>query len=285
MAHPRQKIGEAARLRTFRALVLRYYRAHGRHALPWRHTRSPYHILVSELMLQQTQVPRVIPKYREFIRRFPDFRALAKAPLRTVLAAWSGLGYNRRALYLKRIAERVVKDFHGKLPREPEALRQLPGIGPNTAGSIAAFAWNAPTVFIETNIRRGFIHHFFPNRRRVPDQILIPLLTRSLVGQEPRTWYSALMDYGAHLGEALRQVQGRLANPNRRSKRYTKQSRFAGSERELRGNILKLLLKRKVMSARSVSTSLRDTRTARVLRALAKEGMITVRDGQYRISD
>jgi A/G-specific adenine glycosylase len=230
-------------------------------------------------MLQQTQVPRVIPKYREFIRRFPDFRVLARAPLADVLRAWQGLGYNRRALYLKRIAENVVQDYNGKLPRDPDILRTLPGIGTNTAGSIAAFAFNVPALFIETNIRRAFIHYFFPKRRLVQDATLLPLVQRSLVGQTPREWYSALMDYGAYLGEML----PKTANPNRRSKHYTRQAKFEGSIRQVRGAILKLLL-RHPMDASALYNVTKDIRTPIALRKLIEEGMVVSRGGTYRIA-
>ena len=144
----------------FRKIIYDYYRANARD-LPWRKTRDPYRIFVSELMLQQTQVESVIPKYERFIVAFPDFGALARAPLRKILALWKGLGYNRRALYLKRAAEIIACDYNGMLPRDVEELAKLPGIGQATASAIAAFAFNKPVVFIETNIRRVFIHHFF----------------------------------------------------------------------------------------------------------------------------
>ena len=150
----------------FKKIILDYYKKHGRHDLPWRKTHDPYKILVSEIMLQQTQVGRVMAKYKEFIREFPDFKKLAQAPTAKVLKAWSGLGYNRRALYLKRTAERVTNEFQGKLPKDQSMLVDLPGIGPNTAGAICAYSFNMPVVFIETNIRRVFIHFFFNKTKR-----------------------------------------------------------------------------------------------------------------------
>ena len=300
MAEAKSTLIEQKRLREFCALVLRHYRRAGRHALPWRHTRDPYHILISEVMLQQTQVSRVMPKYHTFIRRFPNFRALASAPLRDMLAVWSGLGYNRRALYLKRIAETVMKDYSGKLPHDPMVLQRLPGIGANTAGSITAFAFNAPATFIETNIRRAFIHHFFTDRhshflkkvrmsegtrtahtgRKVADADVLPLVKRSCVGQEPRIWYAALMDYGAYLGEVL----PKAVNPNRQSTYYAQQTKFEGSERQVRGKILKLLLAHHRTTTARIRSAIRDERVMRILRELTKEGMLTRRDGQYRIA-
>src|SRR3989344_4303654 len=288
MAEAKKALVTQERLRKFCTLGLRHYRSAGRHSLPWRppslklrkdKARDPYRILVSEVMLQQTQVSRVVPKYHEFVRHFPNFRTLARAPLRNVLAAWSGIGYNRRAFYLKRIAEQVMRKYGGELPRDPDVLMTLPGIGANTAGSIAAFAFNAPIAFIETNITRVFIYHFFPRRHSVSDKTLLPLIKRSLREKEPREWYSALMDYGAHLGETL----PKTTNPNRRSKHYTKQAKFEGSLRQLRGKILKLLLHHP-MDISTLHGAIKDIRTSRALRELVKEGMIVHRNGKYRIT-
>ncbi len=223
----------AEEVRRFREKIRRFYRSHGR-VLPWRKTTNPYRITVSEIMLQQTQVERVVRKYPEFIREFPDFTALARASLAAVIARWQGMGYNRRAIALKRLAENVVADHGGRLPDTPEALVTLPGIGPATAASITVFAFNRPVVFIETNIRRVFIHHFFEDTIGVTDRDLLPYVERTLDRKNPRDWYNALMDYGAMLA-------GRVPNPNRRSAHYTRQSRFEGSNRQVRGQVLKLL--------------------------------------------
>lgn len=154
--------------------VWKYYHQHGRHDLPWRLPEpdgsfDPYKILVSEIMLQQTQVPRVLPKFTEFLTKFPTGQELAEASLGEVLAAWSGLGYNRRAKFLWQAAQKVVRDFGGELPHTFEALESLPGIGKNTAGAVAAYAYNQPAIFLETNIRTIFIHHFFRDADLVPD--------------------------------------------------------------------------------------------------------------------
>jgi A/G-specific adenine glycosylase len=281
MAQTKRSLERAEReIPDFQAFVLKYYRRNGRHELPWRITRDPYRILVSEFMLQQTQVARVIPKYREFIRKFPSARSLARTPLAEVLRAWHGLGYNRRALFLKRTAERIVREYGGKLPRDVNILNTLPGIGPNTAGAIVAFAFNKPAVFIETNIRRAFIHYFFPRRRSVHDAELLPLVQRSLIGQEPRAWYSALMDHGAHLGEILPKSK----NPNRRSKQYAKQTQFTGSVRELRGKILRILLAQGVMTEQAIAAALGDRRTPSVLTTLVRESIVLKRGARYRIA-
>lgn len=223
-----------SRITDLRRTVWRYYRFHKR-SMPWRETCDPYAIFLSEVMLQQTQVGRVSEKYREFIALFPDFAALAAASPAAVVRAWQGLGYNRRALFLHRAAQQVIHRFEGELPRNLIELESLPGVGPATARSIAAFAFNVPVVFIETNIRRVFIHHFFAGRESVSDQELLPLVAVALPERRAREWYWALMDYGAYLAR-------QLPNPNRRSRHYVRQSAFIGSRREVRGRVLRLLV-------------------------------------------
>lgn len=203
--------------------------------MPWRETRDPYHIVVSEVMLQQTQVDRVVKKYPEFIAAFPSFKVLAQAPLIKILRVWAGMGYNRRALYMRQIARRIAREGGGILPSSPEVLETLPGVGPATARSIAAFAFNAPVAFIETNIRSVFIHEFFPDRRTVKDIEIMPLVRETVDMRNSREWYYALMDYGAMLKTQARDL-------NRRSAHHAKQSKFAGSNRQLRGKILKILV-------------------------------------------
>lgn len=228
-------------------------------------------------MLQQTQVPRVLQKYPLFIQRFPDFQALASASKTHILREWQGMGYNRRALYLKQIAEQVVKDHHGVLPRGIEKLDLLPGIGPATAASITVFTDNTPAVFIETNIRRVFIHHFFRDRQDIDDNEIIPLVERTLDLKNPREWYYALMDYGTYLAKTT-------DNPNRRSKHYAVQAGFEGSNRQLRGQILRLLLKktlREEVLYKQIDAEKERIETA--LKELVREGFITVRDKTYTI--
>src|SRR3989344_1832633 len=223
-------------LSAFQRAIWSHYHRLGRTML-WRRTRDPYRILVSEIMLQQTQVDRVLPAYTAFIEKFPNFASLAHSPVADVLRTWQGLGYNRRAVWLKRLAEIVIAKHDGRLPQDTDALRRLPGIGPGTAGAIAAFAFQKPVAFIETNIRRVYIHFFFPKVAGVPDVRILPLITATVSKQNPREWYYALMDYGAMLG-----LKKGMANPNRRSKNYTVQSHFEGSNRQLRGRILAALL-------------------------------------------
>jgi A/G-specific adenine glycosylase len=220
----------------FRQTIYQYYADH-RREMPWRVSRDPYHIVVSEIMLQQTQVGRVLSKYEQFISTFPDFDSVSKAPLQEILNVWQGLGYNRRALALQKICQMVVTEYGGELPNCVETLQTFPGIGPATAGAICAFAFNQPTVFIETNIRRVFIHFFFPKKNGVKDKEILPLVERTLDTRSPRRWYHALMDYGAML-------KNEEHNPNRRSAHYNRQPPFRGSDREIRGLILKTLLKK-----------------------------------------
>ncbi len=206
-----------------------HWKKEGRHDLPWRKTNDPYAILVSEIMLQQTQVDRVIPYFARWMKSFPTPRKLAQASLEDVLRHWSGLGYNRRAKFLHEAGKWIVEEG---MPNEYRELRALPGVGEYTAKAVRVFAYNQPEVLIETNVRSVFIHHFFPSARSVSDARLLPLIEEALDRQHPRQWYSALMDYGTHL-KTLH------PNPSRKSRHHAKQSPFKGSLREIRGEILK----------------------------------------------
>jgi len=185
-------------------------------------------------MLQQTQTDRVLKKYEHFLSSFPSFESLAQASLKEVLAAWQGLGYNRRGLALQSIAQIIIREYAGNLPNNPTVLINFPGIGKATASSICAFAFNMPTLFIETNIRTVFIHFFFKDRGDIKDSEIMPLIEASVDFRNPREWYYALMDYGVMLKKSL-------PNPSRKSAHHTKQSKFEGSDRQIRGMILKIL--------------------------------------------
>ncbi|HII98259.1 MAG TPA: A/G-specific adenine glycosylase [Methanoregula sp.] len=258
----------------FREMVLSHYSLHGRD-LPWRKTTDPYHILVSEMMLQQTQVDRVVQKFLKFIERFPDFSTLAEAPLSDVLTYWQGLGYNRRAIALLGCSRRVMEEFGGKLPADVDTLATFPGIGRATASSICAFAYDLPVVFIETNIRRVFIHFFFPEEATVADTEILPVAEATLYHESPRLWYNALMDLGTSLKTTV-------PNPNRRSRQYTKQSVFEGSDRKIRGCILKLLLSNGRMTEKRVISLVSEDpgRVNQLIRDLEGEGFLT-RSGPY----
>ncbi len=226
----------------FVSTVWKYYKTHRRRSLPWRNLLAdrqqgqlnPYHILVSEIMLQQTQVDRVIPKYKSFLKRFPTFKKLSEASLGDVLREWQGLGYNRRAKLLHECAQIITKKFRGRTPKLHTELMKLPGIGPYTAGAVMAFAYNEAVPIIETNIRNVFIHHFFHDDVDVSDSQLFHSIGIVLDRKNPREWYWALMDYGAHLKKTI-------GNQNQRSKHYIKQSTFKNSDRQIRGAILHVL--------------------------------------------
>lgn len=220
-------------------------------------------------MLQQTQVSRVTIKYKEFLKAFPTLESLAKAPLGRVLTVWQGLGYNRRAKYLHNFAKEVVEKHTGKIPKDYVTLLSLPGIGKGTAGSLSAFAFNLPVTFIETNIRRVYIHQFFKDTTGVTDAEILPLVEQTLDRENPREWYYALMDYGTYL-------KSQVPNPNTKSRHYTKQSKFGGSNREVRGAIIKFLSKNKKGKRKEMSKELgfEKGRFENALLGLVKEGLV-----------
>jgi A/G-specific adenine glycosylase len=185
-------------VKSFQNIIYNNYKKNGR-IFSWRKTNNPYYIFVSEVMLQQTQTSRVEKKYEQFIHRFPTFKALVQAQLYDVLEAWQGLGYNRRAKFLHQSAQIVCSQYNGDIPKETKALHALPGIGPATAASIAAFAFNAPTIFAETNIRVVFIHLFLAEQKNICDKTILSLVSQTLDAKSPRIWYYALTDYGAML--------------------------------------------------------------------------------------
>lgn len=287
---------DKAVLADFRQTVLAHYRAHGRD-LPWRRTRDPYRILISEIMLQQTQVPRVLVKYEEFLAAFPTIDVLAAASLEAVLRAWQGLGYNRRARSLKRLADLVSTELNGEMPRSLPELLRLPGVGPATAAAVAAFAYGEAHPFIETNIRAVYLHHFFPDRTDVTDREILPLVEATLDHADPRTWYYALMDYGVE----LKRTQ---PNPSRRSRHHTRQSPFLGSKRQLRAQVLRAVLDRPGATAAEIARALDEgrlfggsaiapgfcppgaemERMAQVLAELVAEGFLREEGGRYVIA-
>jgi len=269
-------------LRQVRKVVWNYYRRHGRHDLPWRMTTDPYAILVSEVMLQQTQVSRVLGKYQEFMAMYPTVTDLAAAPLATVVRLWQGLGYNRRAKALHAAAQKVVAEYGGQFPRDEQQLRQLPGVGSYTAAAIMAFAYNEPVVLIETNIRTVFLHHCAPTQEQVADTLLLPLIAQVLPKDRAREWYWALMDYGSH-------IKVRYGNASRRSREYVKQSRFTGSNRQIRGAIIRALsqdtagltareLIQKITQEGVVATTIHSQ-----LSDLCVEGMLTKTKQRYHL--
>ncbi len=261
-------------LRTFRSLVRAFYKKNGRHTLPWRKTRDPYKILVSEIMLQQTQVDRVIPKYKLFLKRFPTARALAASSLGDVLREWQGLGYNRRAKMLYGAAKAVVANHRGKIPRLYDELIALPGVGTYTAKAVRVFAWNEPEILIETNIRTVFLHHFFPiTKRKVTDKNLHPYMGESLDVKNPREWYAGLMDYGSYLKKSV-------PNPSRKSAHHVTQKPFKGSNREVRGVLLRTLATQpQTLSKLVAELSFPVERIKSQIKALSKEDLIVIKKG------
>ncbi len=224
-------------IKLFQNTIYAYYKDHKRNFV-WRENVTPYTILVSEVMLQQTQTSRVIPKFIAWLEKFPTIESLAQASDYEVLLAWQGLGYNRRGLALGSIAKTVLTQFDGNLPNDPVILQTFPAIGPNTAGSICAFAFNIPTTFIETNIRTVFTHTFFSGQSNIDDKQLLPLIAQTVDTANPQEWYYALMDYGVYLKQQLPKI-------NSASKHYAPQKKFHGSARQIRGMIIKILTQNK----------------------------------------
>ena len=269
---------DSAAIREFQTLMYAYHRANPR-PMPWRETDDPYQILVSEIMLQQTQVERVKCKYGEFLSAFATVLELAAAPLPDVLQVWQGLGYNRRAIFLKRCAEEIVTRYGGNFPRSIAELQSLPGIGPYTARAVAAFAFDIAEPLIETNIRTVFIHFFFQGREKVSDGEIMPLIAATLDQGDPREWYYALMDYGGMLKQTN-------PNPGRRSSHQTRQSRFEGSIRQLRSRILREVLAQAGITLNQLQLMLPVLPEAleRNLGALQREGFLVKRGRGYRIT-
>lgn len=236
-------------------------------AMPWRDDTRAYYVLVSELMLQQTQVPRVVPKFEAFVAAFPDEQALAQASLADVLKLWQGLGYNRRAKFLHAAAQMIVNEFDGVFPSDEKELLQLPGVGKNTAGAIRAYAFNQPSIFVETNVRTVYIHHFFDDRFDVDDKEIIALLEQTIDRRRPRAFYWALMDYGSWLkSRGVRNISS--------SKHYKKQSALKGSIRETRGAIVRELTRRQQTKAELEQAVDMPDRFAQALAGLQADGLV-----------
>jgi A/G-specific adenine glycosylase len=278
---PRRDLGPLE-IAAFRDRVLGHYKASGR-SFPWRSTRDPWAILVSEIMLQQTQTDRVLPKYLAWLEAWPDPAALAAAALSDVLELWSGLGYNRRALSLVRAASLIAAAE--RFPDDEESLLDLPGVGPYTARAVLAFAFGRPVVLMETNIRSVFLHSFFEGVEGVADSQISPLVEATLLREDPRTWYYALMDYGV-------EIKRREGNPNRRSAHYAPQSPFADSKRRIRGSLLKALVERSGEGGESVGADADELAAAlpfarervdAALTELVAEGFVAESGGIYRL--
>ena len=261
------------KIKEFQEFVLAWYQTHKRSTLPWRKKITPYKILVSEIMLQQTQVPRVVPKFVAFMERFPTIQDLANAPLALVLQSWSGLGYNRRAKFLHAAAKTICEQYNGHFPKDEPQLRTLPGIGTYTAAAIMTFAYNKPAIIIETNIRTVFIEWFFSGKKDgIDDNALASLISKAEPNIKiisPREWYWALMDYGSFL-----KANGSTAH--RKSSSFQKQSPFKGSKREIRGAILKAVSNDLKVNLRGLKKQFPDRKdiVPQIVDELIREGLI-----------
>ena len=266
----------SSRILKFRRTVWQYWKANGRHDLPWRKTKDPYRILVSEMMLQQTQVPRVIGKYKPFIKKFPTVKKLAGAKLADVLKEWSGLGYNRRGKYLRDGAIEILERHKGKILNVYSELVELPGVGDYTAKAVRVFAFNEPDALIETNIRTAFVHHFYSSvlqKTAIADSKILPLAIEAAKGQDQREWHWALMDYGAYL------KRSGIRN-NHRSAHYTKQSKFEGSLRQIRGAILRELHQERTL----VQLPFAKGKIQNAFAGLARDGLIVREKGKWQLA-
>ncbi len=233
-------------------------------SMPWRDQPTLYYVLVSELMLQQTQVARVLTKFREFTAEFPDVQSLAAAELTEVLRAWQGLGYNRRARYLHQTAHAIAT---GAPVTTLDDLVALPGIGVNTAGAIMNYAYQVPTPFIETNIRTVYLNHFFAGQEAVADRDILTVVEQTMDRANSRQWFWALMDYGSELKA---QGKGKLSA----SRHYTKQSQFTGSLRQMRGEILRRYVGGQPLT--EITAELQDDpRFTAALDGLRRDGLIS----------
>lgn len=274
-----------ASLASFRSLVWGYWKESGRHNLPWRKTKDPYRILVSEVMLQQTQVMRVMEKYKEFLQAFPNVRALVRASLADVLRVWNGLGYNRRGKYLRGTAKVIVEKHGGQVPLLYSELVELPGVGDYTAKAVRVFAFNEQDVLIETNIRTALIHHFGVSLRLshgrgvgISDSGILLVAAKVAQGQSAREWHWALMDYGAHLKRSG-------VRNNYRSAHYIRQSKFEGSLRQVRGATLRAIAHRGSIEKSNHSLIRANRRMVyQALASLARDGLVANQKGKWRIA-
>ena len=257
-------------MQKFRRIVFGFYDNSARE-FQWRETQDPYHILVSEVMLQQTQTSRVEERYPEFLRKFPTVSALARAPQSEVLAMWQGMGYYRRARNLHRAAITVCEDHGGVVPEDFTSLRELPGVGDYTAAAVSVFASNKPTAMIETNIRAVYLYAWYPDMRDVTDKELLSHIERTMDTKRARDWFYALMDFGVALKKARPGI-------HERSKHHVKQSAFEGSDRQLAARILKAVLTAKSpISPKSIDLGLAvdSARLHKAVERLIRDQLIT----------
>jgi A/G-specific adenine glycosylase len=261
----------------FRRVVLDFFKRSKR-SFPWRETHDPYEILVSEIMLQQTQTERVVQKYQQFLEKFPSCEDLAQASVGEVISEWQGLGYYRRALNLHRAAQMVVRDFGAQFPTDVETLRTLPGLGPYTAAAVATFAFGSAVPMIETNIRALYLYCFFPERSSISDREVLEVVEATLDKRDPRRWFYALMDVGVELKRHRKKI-------NHRSKHYARQSRFEGSHRQVRAAVLRLLTENPKVSRQALEKLIKydSKRVDKALAELEREGFVTGQKGTFAL--
>ncbi len=275
-SYRKKKNIDATIKKKFLSCIYNFYDSNYRH-LPWRNTDNPYHILVSEVMLQQTQVNRVIEKYSVFIKKFPTIEALAQGSLHDVLAVWQGLGYNRRAKYLWQAAQIIVSQYNGKVPDSQHELQKLPGLGKATAASVTIFAFNKPAIYIETNVRTVYIYSFFADNEKVSDTMIEPLVKVTLDTADPRKFYNALMDCGTYIKQHY--------NFSRHSLHYTVQTPYSTSLRKVRGDIVRYIVNNGAANSTMLAQNLGYTseKIQEALTALCRENMVCEDNGVYMI--
>ena len=264
----------------FQDRILAFYTDHKRH-FAWRETSDPYRILLSEVMLQQTQTSRVEPKYEEFLSLWPDFSSLSTVSNEMLLSHWKGLGYNRRALNLKKAA-RMTECWNWTIPNDAKLIIQMPGVGESTTAALLSFCYNEKSIYLETNIRRVLLTCFYDHQSNIHDKELKALLHRlSLLTDDMKNWYYALMDYGVLL-------KNLFPNANVRSAHYTKQTKFENSNRQIRGQLIHLLTD---TGAKDLDTVYRllphfeEERIYACLLQLSAEGFVQECESVYKIRE
>lgn len=276
----------------FQKIILDWHKKN-RRDMSWKNTKDPYKILVSEVMLQQTQVARVLPKYKEFLKEFPTLQVLAKASDKKLLRVWQGLGYWRRALGLKNTAKAILKEYKGKFPKDPKVLETLPGIGPYTARALACFAFDHSEAFLDTNIRRVYLHFFFPKKKNISDKQILKIAQKAIPSisshnsrlrypiTTSRKWHYALFDYGATVLKDKK--------VNKQSRHYTKQSKFAGSFRSFRTKVIHFLLEQPQQTATKtkirqlLKTAKNPYAPEKILASLEKDSLIKRKRNSYSL--
>lgn len=253
--------------------ILSWYSIHKRD-LPWRKTTNPYYILLSEIMLQQTQVDRVIEKYNLFTNKYPNIQDLANANTAQLIKDWSGLGYNRRVIFLQKCAQAVLKEYQGKMPTTCEELLGLPGIGPYTAAAICSFAYNHEVPCIDTNIRRVLIHEL-KLKETIDQKELREIAKNAIPKNKSREWHNALMDYGSSV----------LTVKKTGIKPIGKQPKFKDSRRYYRGQVLKMLKENKSVTIpllkkvfAKIENEIKD-----ILKDLQRDGLIIVEKERIKL--